>query len=171
GTLDRLRNFYGQKSFKEEFCVEDEIRNTLAFFGDYVENSNITIEFHTDKEHMVKNYKNELSQTLLSILQNSKEAIETKKGGQGQITIKVYEKNKTIAVSVVDNGGGMDEKTLHQIFDPYFSTKFKTNDVGLGLYLAKVSVEKNMGGRLVAKKIKDGLEMVIELPSPLNDAI
>lgn len=171
GTLDRLRNFYGQKSFKEEFCVEDEIRNTLAFFGDYLENSNIDIEFDTDKEHIVKNYKNELSQTLLSILQNSKEAIEAKKGGHGQITIKVYEKNKTVAVSIVDNGGGMDEKTLHQIFDPYFSTKFKSNDVGLGLYLAKVSVEKNMGGMLVAKKVKDGLEMVIELPISLNDAV
>lgn len=46
-----------------------------------------------------------------------------------------------------------------------------TNEVGLGLYLAKVSVGKNIGGMLVAKKVKDGLEIIMELPSPPNDAV
>ena len=59
-------------------------------------------------------------------------------------------------IEICDNGGGIDEKIINNIFEPYFSTKSEKTGTGLGLYMSKTIVEKHLNGKLIAKNNKIG---------------
>lgn len=69
-----------------------------------------------------------------------------------------------IVISIQDDAGGIDEKNLDFIFDPYFTTEFKSRDKGLGLYLVKSLVEKNLNGKIAVKLFEGGVGFEIRLP-------
>jgi signal transduction histidine kinase/CheY-like chemotaxis protein len=56
-------------------------------------------------------------------------------------------KGKYVELTVEDNGMGIDERVLPQIFKPFFSTKIRNEGVGLGLYIA-YNIVKDMEGQI-----------------------
>jgi signal transduction histidine kinase len=60
-------------------------------------------------------------------------------------------------VILCDNGGGISEKIISRIFDPYYTTKDEINGTGLGLYMSKMMVEEHHNGRLIVKNTEDGV--------------
>lgn len=163
-TIDDLRLFYRPSSVKEEFAIEEEVQKVVNFFEVRYAELGIKIEYSFDFKHPITAYKNEFSQVLIHILKNSEEAIVANRVANGKIEIKTSEVDEWLMVSVSDNGGGIDPGALEKIFDPYFTTKHKAIDVGLGLYLSKTMVEKNMGGILRAENIENGLRIEMLLP-------
>jgi C4-dicarboxylate-specific signal transduction histidine kinase len=79
--------------------------------------------------------------------------------------IRVFHDNRLAVTTVADNAGGIDADVLPKVFDPYFTTKEPGKGTGIGLYMSKVIVEKNMDGRLTAKNVPDGVEFRIEMLS------
>ena len=65
-------------------------------------------------------------------------------------------------IEISDNGGGVDNKIIDNIFDPYFSTKGK-NGTGLGLYMSQMIVEKQFGGHIKVEPSKDGTLVIVEI--------
>jgi two-component system, cell cycle sensor histidine kinase and response regulator CckA len=78
-----------------------------------------------------------------------------------------------VALTIVDNGVGMDRKTLKRIFEPFFTTKFE----GRGLGMAAVyGIIKNHNGYIfVTSRVEEGTEVTIylpalgEVPEPITD--
>jgi signal transduction histidine kinase len=64
----------------------------------------------------------------LNIIVNAIEAMEA---GRGILTLKTEDKNNRCAVTISDNGKGMDKESLSKIFEPYYTTKEKGNGLGL----------------------------------------
>ncbi len=62
---------------------------------------------------------------------------------------------------IEDNGGGIKEEIMERIFEPYFTTKDQGEGTGIGLYMSKMIVEKNMGWRLEAENIEGGVRFTI----------
>lgn len=83
---------------------------------------------------------NELSLHILDICQNSIKANAT----LIQILIDENTKNNTFCITIMDNGHGMDEKTLSDVADPFFTTR-TTRKVGLGISLFKMATEQTDG--------------------------
>jgi signal transduction histidine kinase len=97
-------------------------------------------------------------------LNNSKDAIVGNKISHGKIDIvaDINEKGQSV-VNIKDNGGGIPAEVIDKIFDPYFSTKKQGKGTGIGLYMAKMIIEENMGGEIIAQNINNGVQISLIL--------
>ncbi len=74
---------------------------------------------------------NQIEQVVINLVKNSIQAIDVK--AEGHITLKGYEQNNKIIIEVTDNGKGIPDKELSEIFIPFFSTKKEGSGIGLSL--------------------------------------
>jgi two-component system C4-dicarboxylate transport sensor histidine kinase DctB len=168
-TIDDFRNFFTPSYDKTIFRVEDAISDTLNIVSDALKNNYIEISLDIPDDCEIFGYRNEFEQVLLNIVSNSKDAIknliETNKIQIGKINIKVYQEENSITVEICDNGGGIPQDIIDKIFDPYFTTKFKSQGTGIGLYMSKTIIEKNMEGKLKVFNKPEGACFEISLVS------
>ncbi len=94
---------------------------------------------------------------------NAKDVLLERQTKKPRITIRAFRENNLSVVTVHDNGGGIDDNIVPRVFEPYFTTKGPGQGTGIGLYMSKVIIEKNMGGRLTVSNVQDGAEFRIEV--------
>ena len=80
------------------------------------------------------------------------------------IKVTAKENENYVVLYVEDKGGGVLVEPKWKIFEPYFTTKEDSNGTGIGLYMSKIIVDKNMKGRLRVKNTKDGAKFAIFIP-------
>ena len=76
-----------------------------------------------------------------------------------RIEITVSTDEQTVLITISDSGGGIPEHLLLQIFNPYFTTKGTSSGTGMGLYMSKMIVEKEMNGELLAENTASGAQI------------
>lgn len=74
-----------------------------------------------------------MTQVISNLLNNAIDALNSRKSDEPQINLSIDASRDWIYFSVRDNGCGIPKKTLRKIFSPYFSTKSKQNNWGIGL--------------------------------------
>ena len=103
-----------------------------------------------------------LVQCLVNIFQNSIESLALKKENR-HIEISSNEKNGKIQIMISDNGGGIKESELAEIFEPFTSFgRNKKNNSGIGLHICREIITSN-GGSIQAFQDKEYFNIVIEL--------
>lgn len=162
-TIDDFRNFFRHDKEKELFQIERIVKQTLDFVHATLEQNGIRITCVYDQSITVVGYPNEYAQVLLNIISNARDVLVERQVSDPEIVIKISANDTVSVVSVYDNGGGVDEAIMPKIFDPYFTTKEPGKGTGIGLYMSKIIIEQNMGGRLYARNVANGIEFVIEL--------
>ncbi len=85
--------------------------------------------------------KKQVQEILFNIIRNAAQAIK----GRGSITVRAGAVNSRVYVNVEDTGEGITKSNLSRIFDPFFTTKEPGKGTGLGLFIVKQIVERNMG--------------------------
>ncbi|HEX3707620.1 MAG TPA: ATP-binding protein [Mycobacteriales bacterium] len=103
--------------------------------------------------------RDQLRQVLLNLVSNAYEAISD----GGTVTITTEAAADFVRISVTDTGSGMDEETLGQLFEPFFTRK--TKGIGLGLSVTKRIVETHRGTISVDSAVGRGTTFTIELPA------
>ena len=162
-TIDDFRTFFKPLGKKEKFDVKSSIINSIALVkADFVSKG---IGFKTEfKEKLyVHGFKNEFSQVILNLINNSKDAFLVDKTEIPEISIELKKQNKFVVVAIEDNAGGIPEEIINRIFEPYFSTKEDTQGTGVGLYMSKEIIEKNMAGKITVKNTKMGVRFQIKI--------
>jgi len=161
-TINDFRNLFKPNKEKEYFELEKLINTILALMKNNLIDIELTVKI--DKNLQIYSYQNELSQVFLTILQNSIEALDEQKIKKKNISMVIHEKNTHVHIEISDNAGGISEQNLPHIFEPYFTTKKHNAGTGLGLYIAKIIIERSMQGEINVKNIKNGIKFIIYLP-------
>ncbi len=73
-------------------------------------------------------------------------------------------------ITVKDNGKKIPEEIIDKIYDPYFTTKDQGQGTGIGLYMSKTIVERNMKGTIEAKNLNEGAQFTICLQKARQEA-
>ena len=162
-TIDDFRNFFRQDKQKRRFNVNKAVEGVIEFISASLKNSNILVEQVADEKVFVIGYRNEYTQVLLNILSNSRDVLLERNICNPCIRINLCSNQDNSILIVSDNGGGIQEDILPQIFDPYFTTKEPGKGTGIGLYMSKVIIEQNMNGKLTACNSGEGAEFRIEV--------
>ncbi len=108
----------------------------------------------------VKCYPQQLNQVIMNLLVNAGHSIEK----EGEIIIKTWNGDKTIKVSISDNGCGIPEDKIGRIFEPFFTTKEIGEGTGLGLSICYDIVKKHNGDITVESNPGEGTTFTIQLP-------
>jgi signal transduction histidine kinase len=144
-TIDDFRNFFRIDKEKQHFFVEEVISDVLSIQSAQLKNHNIFVEVSGD-DFSIDGYKSEFGQVLLNIINNSKDAIVQNNIENGYIKIKLHNHQ----IDIIDNGGGIPQDIIERIYEPYFTTKEQGKGTGMGLYMSKMIIEGNMGGKMKA---------------------
>jgi len=162
-TIDDFRNYFKPDKEKAEFKVREAIENTLSLMEGSLKNPQISIDIVEKDNPVIYGYRNEFAQTLLNILTNARDALVEREVDDPRVTITIKDEDGSAVVTVADNAGGIPEEIIGRIFDPYFTTKGPQMGTGVGLFMSKTIIEKNMGGRLSARNTGTGAEFRIEV--------
>jgi len=105
-------------------------------------------------------YPQQMNRVFMNLLVNAAQAIEQ----QGVITVRSWEEDGYVCVSVADTGQGIPEANLNRIFEPFFTTKEVGKETGLGLSIAYDIVKKHNGEITVRSEPGKGAEFTVRIP-------
>jgi len=160
-TIEDFMNYYRPDKDKSVFYIYEALNRALEI-SNFAPSSK-TINISVDKSLKIYGLMNEYIQVIVSILSNIHDIQKEKSLQNLQINITLTEENTQSVLSIMDNAGGIDEKILSKIFDPYFTTKHQSMGTGLGLHIARMIIEDNMKGSLTAQNYKNGAKFIIKV--------
>ena len=162
-TIDDFGNFFRPNKDKVEFKVIEAIEKAVSIMQGSLKEHQIAIVINAEGDPHKLGYANEFSQVIVNLVNNAKDAFLRKRVEKPVVSIGVCTKEGKTFVTVADNAGGIPEEILDKVFEPYFTTKGPGQGTGIGLFMSKTIIEKNMNGRLSARNLKDGAEFRIEI--------
>jgi signal transduction histidine kinase len=108
--------------------------------------------------------KGQLSQVLLNLVENARDAIGQTPGGKITVATRLGEAADRVALVVEDNGPGVPVDLRDRVFQPYFTTKQGRGGTGLGLAIVHRIISDH-GGRVVIGSVPSGgARITVELP-------
>ncbi len=161
-TIDDFRDFFKPAKVKELFSLTRACEEAITLSSASLKNRDIHLDLHVKKDLHVSGYACEFAQVILNLILNAKDALIERDIQNPRIVIIIENVNNNSFVKVSDNGGGIGKDILDRVFEPYFSTK-KTTGTGLGLYMSKMIIEENMGGKITVENTDEGARFCIEI--------
>ncbi|MEK3724980.1 ATP-binding protein [Paenibacillus sp. FSL H8-0034] len=104
---------------------------------------------------------NQIKQVLINLIQNAFEAMP-EGGGEVEIRLTPNVDEHCVEISISDNGVGISEKQINEIFNPFFTTK--ENGLGLGLSICYRIIESHNGNIHIKSNAEQGTQFVVSLP-------
>ena len=162
-TIEDFQNFFKPHGNKELFSIEVACREALFIIESSLKYHEIKVTFTLLDDLKTLGYKNEYSQVILNVLNNAKNILLERGIKDPYINITIKEGENFAIVKIEDNGRGIDKEILEKIFEPYFTTRHKTQGTGIGLYMSKNIIENNMNGYINVKNTDAGACFTIKV--------
>jgi two-component system, NtrC family, sensor kinase len=177
GMLQHSRSGSGQKELTDINKLADEYLR-LAYHGLRSKDNSFNATLKTGYDESIGNIDiipQDIGRVMLNLITNAFYATNERK----KLNATSYEPTVTIAtrsisspsggrgveIKVTDNGGGIPQKIIDKIFQPFFTTKPTGQGTGLGLSLAYDIVKAHGGELKVNVKENEGSEFIIQLPT------
>jgi len=162
-TIDDFTNFFKPNKAQEYFKIADSINESLSILEQLLEKEMVSVKVDIDVIE-VFGIANELSQVLINLLKNSVDAFVNSGVLIREIKISVKCDGEFASIEFEDNAGGIKEKSLYKIFEPYYTTKHKSQGTGLGLFMSKMICEKGLDGSINVESKKSTTIFTIKIP-------
>ncbi len=149
-TIEQFSNFYNPSKKRELFSIQDASQRALTIAGFSLKKQHIDVKFFCEEDFEQFGNRNEFEQVILNLLHNARDVLIEREIENPSIWLTI----ERAVVKIEDNAGGISAENMEKIFEPYFTTKERSD--GIGLYIAKVIIEKEFSGSLSVKNSSRG---------------
>ena len=171
-TIEDFKNFIRNDRTKVTYNLSEDIDSFLELVKGSIRKNHINLVLDYKDGIIIDGYPNELIQCLINIFNNAKDALIESRIKDKFIFISTSTQDNEVFIKIKDNAGGILEKALPRIFEPYFTTKNKAKGTGLGLSMTYNLIVDGMNGRIEGNNVSYtydnkeyfGAEFVIKLP-------
>jgi C4-dicarboxylate-specific signal transduction histidine kinase len=163
-TVESFRHFFHPRDSGTKFNVSEAVKGALALVKSEMDQLKVSCEFQSKERYEAVGNKEEFMQALLSIFYNAAECFKHRHIVDPKLRIDLYPSERGFDIAISDNAGGIPDQSIDKIFDLYFTTKINGHGTGLGLYIAKMLIEKSMHGTITAHNGEEGAVFAISLP-------
>ena len=150
-TIDDFKNFIHGDRKRHLFNIKKSLYTLIHLVEGSIKESHIEIILNTNKNLTIEGYENELVQCFINIYNNSKDALKEKEIPNKLIIISAYREENKLIIDIQDNAKGIDEGIIDKIFEPYFTTKHKSQGTGLGLNMTYKLIVDGMKGNITVE--------------------
>ncbi|HAF29879.1 MAG TPA: hypothetical protein DCG75_12625 [Bacteroidales bacterium] len=165
GLLDAARIENGNSNFCETINICDLIQCTVDSYHVQLQELMGEIKYERLSEKCTVHADKEQFQTAISnLIDNAIKYCEK----TPSIVIRTFDKNDTVMIEIEDNGIGIKQEHLHQVFEKYY--RVPTGDIhnvkgfGIGLSTVKAIIESVRGEISIQSKPGKGTKFIIKLP-------
>ena len=183
--IEHMRTFARDTTEEEAalFQVREVVEDALKLIGAQLKVHGIDVRVGlADDLPTCRGWPFQMEQVLLNLLTNARDALDERRAriqaGEEEgvdswlpvVEIGTIQKESGwVRLEVSDTGGGIPEKVLPRIFEPFFTTKEVGKGTGLGLALARTTVERQ-GGRLeIDNRPGEGVTFAVVLPVEVDE--
>lgn len=160
--VSNLKSFARMKPGERDHAdINDAIRSALKILSNELKYK-CHVETTLRELPLIYCNLNEVSQVFLNIIHNAAQAIE--KEGNILISSRYFEAQDLIQVVIQDTGKGMDDETMSQIFDPFYTNKPLGQGTGLGLSVSHGIIEALGGDIKVTSQKRKGTSFFVNVP-------
>jgi histidine kinase len=170
--INTLRSF-GRKAelVAERLDINKPVRAVFSLVGRQFELDNIRLELDLGRGLApIQAHDNRLQQVFFNLVANARDAIAERRQRSadppvGRIRIRTYQDGGRVAADVSDDGIGIGEAVRDKIFEPFFSTKESSTDMGLGLAITYGIVKDYNGDIRLASRAGEGTTFTLSFPA------
>ncbi|USG66667.1 ATP-binding protein [Brevibacillus ruminantium] len=167
--IQNLLTFSRQEEYSfERLNMDDLVEDVLGLIGYQLTVSGVTILQHpSDKPLLFSGSRHQIEQIIINLLLNARDALQ----GVSSPTITIHtfqqvtEDGSYVGLSVHDNGSGIKQEDLPQIFHPFFTTKDQAKGTGLGLSVSLGIAEAHNGKLTVESEAGSFSRFTLLLPT------
>lgn len=161
--VDNVMNFWRISDIKGgRFSVKQLITGIVDLEMSGIKKKQIQMDISCDENLIFSTNQESLKHILINLIQNAADAVS---GPLGKIFISArLDEADMLEIRCNDNGCGIKEEDMGNLFNPFFTTKDPGKGTGLGLYIVYSEVE-NLGGTIeVESKEGEGACFTVKLP-------
>lgn len=151
-TIDDFSNFFKPHKEANTFDLSSMINKTMELVEPQLNAKHINLvkEIETCE---VYSLENELIQVLINLLNNARDEL-VKIDDEKNIFIFSEINDENIIIKIKDNAGGVKKDIIDRIFEPYFTTKMKSQGTGIGLFMSEEIIVKHLNGEISVENIE-----------------
>ena len=154
-TINDFMSYFDKKTHSEIRSLETIIIEINSIAGANIKNAGVELLINMQTKKKDVKIASSISQIILNLINNSKDALATKRDDK-QIKLTFTVENNSLLIRCCDNGSGIDDSIKEQIFNPYFTTKDQAQGTGIGLYMSRQITDKFFNGELSLEQTHKG---------------
>lgn len=151
--IDDFRKFISNDLNCTDFSINQTIQNACKYESIILENNKIKLVYNLlESDITILGYQNGLLQCLNNLIKNANDALlKNESLSEKLIFLNAQIVDSQIEIEIKDNGGGIPEEIISKVFEPYFTTKHKSQGTGMSLYMNYKIIFENFGGYIKVK--------------------
>ncbi|MCV6626974.1 MAG: ATP-binding protein [Cellvibrionaceae bacterium] len=156
-AADLIRSFKRLSSdqstnLQSRFYLIEYIKEILLSLSSQYRKRNIKVELSERKDFKINSYAGWFSQVFTNLIMNSLiHAFDD--DGEGEISIDVDYDADSVTLVYRDNGRGIPQEKVEQVFEPFYTTNREGGGTGLGLSVVREIIEEKLEGKVICNSI------------------
>ncbi len=164
--IQEFSNLYQEDESLSTISIKNLISETIILTKSESRSHRVIFEMNDDIEILSNGTL--LSQVIFNLLINSSQSLNNSNITDTRIVVQVIDKQDSINIDIIDNGGGIPEHLKESIFNPFFTTK--DTGTGLGLAICR-NLLKKISGDITLVDSDYGAHFRITLNKGIHESI